>query len=414
MSGLGDDLTKLIEPVSAAQSVPKPSRPSAHPVGRDWQPGVQYASSGDMLVTTPAGEKLENREDWTEAVRRMGLSVPEGWTVRLVEARYNETAWTREEQGEDAVTKPSWCYKFKIEPGTLSGYGPEDVALMVRDVMRRRRPAREIPETTDRALVIVYADAQTGKVDSRGGTAELLERIAEKFDRLDDHIRDLRKVGRGPDAAFWLDAGDCIEGQQNVASQIATNDLTMTQMVRAHRRITFDGLDRLARTFNRVVAATCGSNHAQHRINGKVVGPPSDDWGIEIMSQVADAYSRNEDAYGHVSFVLPEEWQESVSLDIAGTIVGLSHGHQFRPGKGVDWWKGQSFGGQPVAGAQVLVTGHYHHFKIETAGNGRLWIQAPTLDNGSSWFTQTKGEDSPAGLLVFSVTSDGVDDLRIL
>jgi len=47
-------------------------------------------------------------------------------------------------------------------------------------------------------------------------------------------------------------------------------------------------------------------------------------------------------------------------------------------------------------------------------GNGRMWAQASTLDSGSDWFTQVSGEVSAPGLLVFSSTPDGWDDLRIL
>jgi hypothetical protein len=255
----------------------------------------------------------------------------------------------------------------------------------------------------------------THNCDRRGGTPELIARIAEKFDRLQDHVRDLKTLGRPVDSAYWMDAGDCVEGQQNVASQLATNDLTMTEMVRLHRRLTFDGLSRLARQFDSVTAAVCASNHAQHRINGKVVGPPSDDWGIETMQQVADAFNCNPDSFGHVKFILPEKWEETVSVDVAGTVVGLSHGHQVRgPGKVVDWWRGQTFGEQPVAAAKILLTGHFHHFRAEEVGSGKLWVQAPALDNGSSWYANRTGDDSRAGLLVFSVGADGWSDLVIL
>ena len=47
-------------------------------------------------------------------------------------------------------------------------------------------------------------------------------------------------------------------------------------------------------------------------------------------------------------------------------------------------------------------------------GNGRLWLQAPTLDNGSDWLTRLTGESSRPGLLVFTTTPDGWDDLKIL
>ncbi|MFB7273554.1 hypothetical protein [Streptomyces sp. NPDC056244] len=47
-------------------------------------------------------------------------------------------------------------------------------------------------------------------------------------------------------------------------------------------------------------------------------------------------------------------------------------------------------------------------------GNGRLHIQAPTLENGSDWYTARSGEVSSAGLPVFSVGPDGWNHLRLL
>lgn len=415
MSGLSGDLEGLLK-LSTQQAAPSSAGHTVtSPVGREWQPGVAFDPSGAMtVVTAPTATGPQDPQAWKAAVEDLGLAVPEGWSVQLTEAKYDPAAWTRGAEGEDAVTQAVWRLKFRVAPASLAGYGAEDVATMVRDAMRVKR-SRRAPVAPSRGLVIAYSDPQTGKVDRRGGSAELVRRIAEKFDRLQDHVRDLSAVGRPVDSAYWMDAGDCIEGQQNVASQLATNDLTMTEMVRLHRRLTFDGLNRLARQFDSVTAAVCASNHAQHRINGKTVGPPSDDWGIETMQQVADAFHCNPDAYGHVKFVLPQEWQETVSVDVAGTVVGLSHGHQVRsPAKVVDWWRGQTFGEQPVAAARILLTGHFHHLRVEQAGAGKLWVQAPPLDNGSTWYTNRTGEDSSAGLLVFSVGPDGWSDLTIL
>lgn len=415
MSGLSRDLDDLLR-LNPRQAGPSSTgHAPASPVGREWQPGVAFAADGAMtVVTAPTTTGPQDPAAWKAAVEELGLTVPEGWSVQLAEAKYDPAAWHRDTEGEAAVTRPVWRLKFRVAPSSLAGYGAEDVATMVRDAMRIKRTARPL-SAPSRGLVIAYSDPQTGKVDRRGGTPELIARIAEKFDRLQDHVRDLKAVGRPVGSAFWMDAGDCIEGQQNVASQVATNDLTMTEMVRLHRRLTFDGLKRLARDFDSVTAAVAASNHAQHRINGKTVGPPSDDWGIETMQQVADAFSVNEEAFGHVKFILPQEWQETVSVDVAGTIVGLSHGHQVRsPGKVVDWWRGQAFGEQPVAAARILLTGHFHHLRVEEAGAGKTWIQAPALDNGSTWYTNRTGDDSRAGLLVFSVGPDGWSDLEIL
>ncbi|MFJ4342707.1 hypothetical protein [Streptomyces sp. NPDC088915] len=413
---LEDHLDALLRPAAVTQSGPPQTvRPSVT-APKGWEPGVRYEANGAMLVTAPAAEAPPQDENgWRERVEALGLAVPDGYHVRLVEARHDPAAWHRDTQGEDAVTRPVWRCRYLIEPAAPGWAATDDLNSLVRDAMRRRRKQRPAPETVARALAVVYADPQAGKVGRDGGTKELVGRIADRFDRLQDHLRDLGKVGRAPDSAYWLDAGDCIEGFENVPSQAFTNDLTLTQQVRVHRRLTFEGLDRLAATFPRVVAATVGSNHARVRRGKDPLGPPEDDWGIEVMSQIADAYSRNPDAYGHVSFVVPEPWRDTVSLDMAGTIVGLAHGHQYpRPEKAADWWKTQTFGRQPIADARVLLTGHYHHFRAQQLGNGRLWLQAPTLDNGSDWFAVRAGEVSQPGLMVLSVTADGWDDLRIL
>ncbi|WP_371605086.1 hypothetical protein OG345_41810 (plasmid) [Streptomyces sp. NBC_01220] len=413
---LSNDLQALLEPASHGQTEPAQAQRLQPAVPRGWESGVRYEPGGSMVVTAPPAEQPPAGEaDWRERVEEMGLDIPDGFRVRLAEARHDPAAWHRDAEGEDAVTRAVWRCRYVIEPSASAWLSTGDVDALVRDAMRRRRKPRAALDTAQRALVVVYADAQAGKVGRDGGTPELVARVADRFDRLEDHVRDLKALGRGPTAAYWLDAGDCVENVENTAQQAHTNDLTMTEMVRVHRRITFEGLDRLAGRFDRVVAATCGSNHGRVRRNREAVGPPSDDWGIEVLSQIADAYARNEDAYGHVSFVMPERWRESVSLDVAGTIVGLAHGHQYaRPDKAVDWWRGQTFGRQPIADADILITGHFHHWRAQQVGNGRLWLQAPTLDNGSDWFTARSGEVSASGLMVFSVGPDGWDDLRLL
>lgn len=413
---LTNDLEALLQPAHPAQSQPSEVLRTPATAPRGWEAGVRYEPGGTMVVTAPAAEQPPNSEaDWRSRVEDLGLAIPDGWKVRLVEARHDPAAWHRDAQGEDAVTRAVWRCRYIVEPATPAWLSAGDVDTLVRDAMRRRRKPRTSADTAERALVVVYADAQAGKVGRDGGTPELIGRVAERFDRLDDHIRDLKAIGQGPTAAYWMDAGDCVENYENTAQQAYTNDLTMTEMIRVHRRITFEGLDRLAARFSRVVAATCGSNHGRVRRGREAVGPPSDDWGIEVMSQIADAYAHNPDSYGHVSFVVPERWRETVSLDVAGTTVGLAHGHQYaRPEKASDWWRSQSFGRQAIADATILITGHFHHFRATQLGAGRLHIQAPTLDNGSDWYTARSGEVSSAGLLVFSVGSNGWDHLRLL
>lgn len=405
---LGDALNALTQPGNPGQTVRQPAAP------RGWDPGVVYAPDGQaMTVTTPATAAVQGGEDdWRRMVADLGLDVPPGWRVRLVEAKYDPAAWHRDAEGEDAVTRPVFRYRFAVEPDLAAALQLDEG--LVAEALRRR--ARKPTETaTDRALLVAFADPQLGKVDQAGGSRETLHRIGERLDRLEDHLRDLKRAGRPVSSIYWLDAGDGVEGFNNVTGQKYSNDLTMTEQVRVYRRIVFESLDRLAGKVDRVVAAVCGSNHAQVRDGRDPVGPPVNDWGIEVYSQVQDAYSRNPDRYGHVQFAFPDRWHDTLSLDVAGTIVGLAHGHQARSvGKVVDWWRGQTFGRQPIASARILVTGHWHHLRMEQVGDGRLWVMAPSIDNGSAWWSAVAGDVSAPGMLVMSVDASGWDDLRIL
>jgi hypothetical protein len=59
-------------------------------------------------------------------------------------------------------------------------------------------------------------------------------------------------------------------------------------------------------------------------------------------------------------------------------------------------------GRQPIADADILITGHYHHF-ICSETSGRTFMQAPAMDGGSSWWTDISGQNSPAGLLTLGI-----------
>lgn len=441
-AGLIADMTALVAAggnhdttIKGTQRPVAPSAPTG-PAPKGWEPGVVFSKDGGMVVTTPPTRMNLQRDEgaWTAFVQdSMDLELPSGYVAILKEAKFDPAAWHRDTEFLEwpdhehrdgpkytkapAVTRPVWRYKFAIELASEQVHR-EDVDRIIAEVLRKKRkrpaaPAADMP----RALNVVYADPQAGKVAILGGTEALARRVGSCFDMLQDHIRDLKKVGRAATSATWWDGGDCIEGFNNVRAQERTNDLQLTQQVRAHRRFTMYGLGVLADTFADVDAYTVGSNHAQNRDGKDALAGPDDDWGIEVMSQVQDAYALNDEAYGHVRFGYPNAHRDSLLASSGGLPIGLVHGHQFKGANDkavTDWWKGQTFGNQPVADARVLISGHFHHFAAREMGDGRLWVQAPTLDNGSDWFTRFAGEVSVPGLLVFSSTPYGWDDLRIL
>jgi hypothetical protein len=163
-----------------------------------------------------------------------------------------------------------------------------------------------------------------------------------------------------------------------------------------------------------VTYASVGSNHCQWRIGNQQVGKPTDDWGVFIGRQLARL---SKEKSLPIRFLEPQEHDESLAVDVFGDgfhILGIVHGHQAkRPDNMATWWRGQAFGKQPVADANILVHGHWHHLRVTELGStargtSRFLVMAPTMDNGSGWWRKVTGEDSVPGLAVLMLES-GID-----
>lgn len=290
-----------------------------------------------------------------------------------------------------------------------------DLPALFSSVERARASRREHPafavKSPNRTLVAVWADPQTGKCDINGGTPELIARVLEKRDKLDKYI------DRNPAAqAFFLNAGDSVENIENTGSQIATNDLSLVDQIDVEATLEQSMIEALAAKHAEVTVAVVPSNHCQMRKGKSLIGKPGDDWGIFITRQLERAFSMNSDLYGHINFVYPENsWVEHLVVDAGGTKIGLVHGHQkMKPDAIPAWWAGQLHGGM-LSEAEILVTGHFHHFIARATGRhiatGRqkYHLQAPALDNGSAWYQNVSGESSEPGLMVFMVDENGLD-----
>jgi len=149
-----------------------------------------------------------------------------------------------------------------------------------------------------------------------------------------------------------------------------------------------------------------GNHDEPHRVT---ITDPVDSWQIEIACAVADACAENP-ALGHVEFRFPERDAGTLAVLAGGQLLGMAHGHQSRDA--VKWWQGQAIGRASVGNADVLLTAHYHHFKVAQVGE-RLWIQTPAMDGGSPWFKDRAGMESPTGIVSF-VMGDGYDVRRDL
>jgi len=355
-----------------------------------FRKGAEWDDEGGQGATGPVREIVS---DHGQLLRLAGLD-PDAW--RII-GRVSQWTKTHHDKAD------TYSFFFQFERITAGADAIDLPALYAT----ARRPRKPLPRTTgDRATVVVFADPQIGKTGRRGGTPELIDRIAEKRALLEPLLK-----SRKPSQILLADAGDGFEGFESGGNPMFTNDLSLAQQMDAYGTELWLFIEQCHRHAP-VTVAGVPSNHTAWRNGRQNLGKPSDDLGLFVHRQVEKITTA---ARMNVTFSAPNPYDESVAVNLLGTSIGLVHGNQFGPGQSVSWWEKQTFGAQAIAGADVLVSGHYHSFSANVAGRNpvserqRWSIGAPTLDNGSDWYRTTAGRDSDPGLLVFDVTSNGFD-----
>ena len=96
-----------------------------------------------------------------------------------------------------------------------------------------------------------------------------------------------------------------------------------------------------------------------------------------------------------------------INADVAVGVLGLGARVYDRTGAG---W----------GDADILVTGHYHHYScIDHGSTGvglgrRVHFQCPSSDGGSKWWSDGTGLQSGSGLLTFVAGGGAVTDIQIV
>lgn len=377
--------------VSAAEPMTTPD-----PTGR--RDALELGPDGGSLTyhtTDP-----EPISDWTGVLQHLGVD-PEKWSVIGNTARVSRWQQSSKEGGERDVV---WLSSYKAELGLKRA--EIDLPALYAEARATEPPPRPQPSANGRTTIIAWADIQAGKVDHLGGTRELLARLDEKRGALTTYLDN-----NPSERVIVADVGDIVEGFNNVTSQTRTNDLSLMDQVDVAATEMWKTI-KLAAGYAPVDVLSIPSNHGQWRQGKSLIGRPNDDWGIHISKRL-------EHLAGEVgldaTFYRPEtDWEEALVHEVHGIRLGLVHGHQSgSPDKVPAWWARMSHA--HAVDADICLSGHFHHLRIQPSGRSprtgksRWWLQAPTLDNGSSWVANTMGEDGDPGLLVFTITGDGLD-----
>lgn len=377
----------LAERISAGEI---PAEWVARQIVRD---GITDITTGPKVIR---GDELTKSDE--ELIRSWGYDPTE---IELV----GTIGQWRKEQADGSYLV---SYNFRHRPRT------DRLDLPALYAAAARKPRQQLkPALSGNVTVVVLSDVQAGKTGARGGTPELIDRLAEKREKLTAWLRT-----RKPDRTVLAEAGDLFEGFESGGNPMFTNDLSLAQQMDLAGTEVYRFVE-LMHAFGHVDVVAVTSNHTAWRRGKQNLGRPADDLGLFVHRQVEKVSSA---ARLDAAWTFPPPYDESVTLDVNGTILGMVHGNQFGPMRAIDWWAKQTHGGQPVGAADVLVSGHYHSLAViptgrnPYTGRSKWWLQAPTADNGSDWFRNKAGDDSDPGVLVFDIGPEGFDlqSLKVL
>jgi predicted phosphodiesterase len=390
-----DNLLKTSEVNSVQKTEPRQRQ-------AEWLPGVTWQGEEGVVTTQPM--EGDNAPDWSGVLRMWGLD-PEHFQVvePVLFNVWGDTLGVLNRQWKGKVIR-----KGKQEVA--------DIESLIQDI-KKHKPRERKPIVGGASLVVCASDWQTGKRDG-DGLKGLVGRWLQAIDDVEFRIKELKKIGRPIDSITVLCLGDLVEGcDGHYDIQTFTVEVDRRDQVKIARRLLRDALIRWSKVVPDITVAAIGGNHGENRKNGKAFTTLNDNDDVALVESVAEIFQANPEAYGHIRFAIPTD-ELSLTIEVHGQIIGITHGHLARSGQGVEgklrrWIADQTLGRQKIGDCDILVTGHYHSFKLADWG-GVKWLQAPALDGGSVWWRQSTGEIADVGVLTFLVTSEGISDIQVL
>ena len=390
-----DNLLKTTEIASVQKTEPRQRQ-------AEWTPGVTWMGDEGTITTPPV--EGESHPDWSGVLRMWGLD-PEHFAV-VEPVLFNVWGDTL------GILNRQWKGKV-VRKGRQE---TADIESLIAEIKKHKpRERKEIEGGA--SLVVCASDWQVGKRDG-DGLKGLVGRWLQAIDDVEFRLKELKKLGRPIDSITVLCLGDLVEGcDGHYDIQTFTVEVDRRDQVKIARRLLRDALIRWSRVVPSITVAAIGGNHGENRKNGKSFTTLGDNDDVALVESVAEIFQANPEAYGHIKFAIPTD-ELSLTLEVHGQIIGITHGHLARSGQGVEgklrrWIADQTLGRQKIGDCDILVTGHYHSFKLADWG-GVKWIQAPALDGGSVWWRQSTGEIADVGVLTFLVSSQGVSDIQLL
>jgi predicted phosphodiesterase len=365
-----------------------------HPKG--FEPSVYYSEktkSGE-IVSKP---QPTNNVDWQEQLESyFGVDAS---NYRVVE----NTAEIRFWDVNAGMGQIERLYYFKAKIVSNEVYMPDEDFKKLLQLASKKKPLPKQKVTKNtKTFTIALADFQIGK----GGTEESIERFMSYIPKIKKQVKELQKH-ETIDQVLFAGLGDLVEGcSGHYAMQEFQTELDDRQQQKVARRMIYTLIKEIMPLFKRGLVAFAGGNHGEKRQNGKAYTTFGDNKDVMLAEELQEIFKEAPAYKDILDFIIPEN-ELSLTFDVSGVVISILHGHQMRSGinsqaKSRKWLSDQAFARNSIADSDILLHGHYHYFSAYESSD-RLIVQAPTLDSGSEWFENTKGDKSRAGMLTLVI-----------
>jgi predicted phosphodiesterase len=357
-----------------------------HPAG--WVPGVTLGSEFGTLVTEPLAEAPS---DWDKILREL---LPEGIdpTEFAIDGTSVEVrAW--DGNIGNGELKRFYYFKARIKRrrADIAGRDLEDIVKAAKSA--KPKPVRQ--QDNERTYFIQITDLQAGQADG-DGVEGMVARALQLGQLAQADIERLRKAGTPATSIFIPITGDLVEGISGwYEMQTFSVALDRRDQVKLVRRVLTEILIHVSSLGLPVHVAVVPGNHGENRQNGKAYTTLGDNDDVAVVEQIAEAFALS-DKFEHVTFSFPAKDRLSLTVEVQGWIVGLTHGHIARSTgspaqKLTNWFKNMSATRDPIGDADILFVGHYHHFIAQSLIGDTYLVMGGALCDASAWFSQTAG-----------------------
>lgn len=378
-------------------------RKHKHPAG--WVPGVTLGAEYGVLVTEPLAE---TPSDWDAVLREL---LPDG----LNPGDYSVDGGTVEVRAWDGNIGGGELKRFYYFKARIRRRNALNVELDLDDIVAVAKKAKRVERQADsqaesRTYFVQITDLQAGQADG-DGIEGMVARALEIPRLVARDLKDLKRAGKPVSNIFVPVTGDLVEGITGwYEMQTFSVSLDRRDQVKLVRRVLTEILVALASHGLPVHVAVVPGNHGENRQGGKAYTTLGDNDDVAVVEQIAEAFALSGN-FSHVTFSFPAKNRLSLTVEVQGWVVGLTHGHVARAAgtpaaKILAWFKSMAASRDPIGDSDLLFTGHYHHMVAQQLIGDTWLIQGGALCDASDWFSQTAGLVNDPSLVKGTITRE--------